>query len=181
MRLAAAVVILAASAAASEAQPSPDTPGGLPKTSWSTNVLGVLQFGPNVEFERALTPSQSLGGGIRLPMLGVMSHVINDGIQSGWTGYGIWHWYPQGAALRRWYLGPHLELGATRNETFTSRIFGWGLEFGHRWIKPNGFSVVVGGLLGTFKSDDTWTDGTGSAGNETYYVWMLNVSLGRTR
>ncbi|MGQ0640559.1 MAG: hypothetical protein ACT4P6_07275 [Gemmatimonadaceae bacterium] len=147
----------------------------------STNPLGFLQLGPNLEYELAVNNASALGVGVRLPSLGVMSHIINDGIQGGWTVYGIWHAYPKGTRLRRWFIGPHIELGRTDNESFKSNIFGAGGEFGHRWVKPNGFAIAVGGLLGILKSKDTWKDGSGSAGDETYVLWMLNVSLGIAR
>jgi hypothetical protein len=178
---AALLLLLMATTTVSGQSPAANTATLGARTTWSTNVLGVLQFGPNLEFERAVSATQSLGAGARLPTLGVMSHVINDGIRGGWSAYGTWRLYPQRVALRRWYVGPHVEFGGTSNETFTSRIYGGAAEFGHRWIKPSGFSIVVGGLLGTFRSDDTWKDGTGSAGSENYFVWMLNVSLGVSR
>ncbi|MEX2182227.1 MAG: DUF3575 domain-containing protein [Gemmatimonadaceae bacterium] len=146
----------------------------------STNILGPLQLGPNIEYERAISDAASLGGGVRLPAFGLVSHLINDGIESGWTVYGTWRYYPGASRLRRWYVGPHVEVGRTDNQTFYSQIVGYGGTFGHRWIKPNGFSIVLGGLLGTFGSDDTWKDGSGSAGSERYLVWMLNLSLGRS-
>ena len=174
------LTLLLATATTLAAQTSGGAPVGA-RTSWSTNTLGVLQLGPNVEFERALSPAGAFGMGARLPTLGVMSHVINDGIESGWTVYGIYHFYPKRNGLRGWFLGPHLEFGGTSNETYTSKLIGGGGEFGHRWIKPNGFSIVLGGLIGTFKSDDTWKDGSGSAGSEQYFVWMLNLSIGVAR
>src|SRR5687767_8649548 len=115
-------------------------------TVWSTNPLGFLQLGPNLEFERTTSARHGFGGGVRLPTLGLATHLINDGIQSGWTIYGIWHAYPRGLAPRGWYVGPHVEIGGTSNETFTSRLFGGGGEFGYRWVKTNGFSIAVGGL-----------------------------------
>ena len=171
-------VALSLLAWASVTAQTPASPPAVPQTIWSTNVLGLLQFGPNVEVERSFSKDQSWGAGVRLPSLGLMSHVINDGIQGGWSAYGTFHVYPQHAAMRRWFVGPHLEFGGTSNDTYTSRLFGGGAEFGHRWIKKSGMTVAVGGLLGSFKSNDTWKDGTGSAGSETYLVWMLNVSLG---
>ena len=173
---AAAALILGAAGAELDAQS--ETPRRV-SSSLSTNVLGVLQVGPNIEYERAISDASALGGGVRLPSLGLVSHLINDGIQSGWSAYGIWRYYPGESRLRRWYVGPHIEIGRTDNETFYSEILGYGGEFGFRWIKPSGFSAVVGGLLGTFGSDDTWKDGSGSAGKARYLAWMLNVSLGR--
>jgi hypothetical protein len=153
-----------------------------PATSvWSTNPLGFLQLGPNLEFERALSPASALGAGIRLPTLGLTTHLINDGIKSGWSAYGIYRFYPKRSALRGWYVGPHVEIGGTSNETYTSRLLGGAGEFGHRWIKPSGFSITLGGLLGMLKSNDTWKDDGTSAGSETYFIWMLNVSLGLSR
>ena len=178
--LIAALLLAATTATAQQSQPASDPMAGS-RYTWSTNPLGFLQLGPNVEFERATSPAHALGFGARLPTLGVMTYVINDAIESGWTVYGVYHFYPKRTALRGWYIGPHLEFGHTSSTSWTSRLLGGGGEFGHRWIKPNGFSIVLGGLLGTFKSDDTWKDGTGSAGSEQYFVWMLNLSFGFAR
>jgi len=172
----AAILGLAAQGAGAQAAAGPRL-----NTVLSTNPLGFLQFGPNVEFEKAASDAGAWAVGARLPSLGVMAHVINDELDGGWTVYGTWHFYPNSTRLRGWYLGPHLEAGSTTSTDWTSKILGGGGEFGYRWVKPNGFSMVLGGMLGMFKSDDTYKDGSGSAGNESYAVWMLNFSIGVAR
>ena len=179
--LVAALLTATSSAAAQQAQPSAASPIPPARYTWSTNPLGFLQLGPNIEFERATSPAHAVGFGVRAPTLGLYTYLLNEDVQSGWSAYGIYRFYPRRQALHDWYIGPHLEFGGTSNETYTSKILGAAGEFGHRWIKRNGFSIVLGGLLGVLKSNDTWRDGTGSAGNETYVIWMLNVSLGFAR
>jgi hypothetical protein len=172
-----ALLVAATAAAAQQAQPS----AAGSRYTWSTNPLGFLQLGPNIEFERATSSAHAVGFGLRAPTLGLYTYLLNEDVQSGWSAYGIYRFYPRRQALHDWYIGPHLEFGGTTNETYTSQILGLGGEFGHRWIKSNGFAIVVGGMLGMLKSNDTWRDGTGSAGSETYVIWMLNVSLGVAR
>jgi hypothetical protein len=178
-----AVVLLLAAATTAPAQQQPASvavPAGA-RYTWSTNPLGFLQLGPNIEFERATSTAHAVGFGVRAPTLGLYTYLLNEDVQSGWSAYGIYRFYPRRQALHDWYVGPHLEFGGTSNDTYTSQILGFGGEFGHRWIKSNGFAIVLGGLLGVLKSNDTWKDGTGSAGNETYVIWMLNLSLGVAR
>ena len=119
----------------------------------SANPLGFLQFGPTLEGELPVGSRAGLMVGIRMPSMGLVSHALDSDLESGWMLAGSVRIY--GTGSRRpagWFYGPRFEIGKTDSGTFTSTPSGGGLELGHRWIRPSGFAVSVGGIAGYLNS-----------------------------
>lgn len=163
------VLLLAATVAGpAAAQVTPANPLAPHRTVVSGNPLGFLQFGPTGQVEFPMGKGAGLEFGVRVPSLGLLSHVVDMDLESGWMLLASPRFYtapekqPSG-----WFIGPHVEWGKTGSSGTTSTVFGGGLEVGHRWVFPNRLALSLGGIAGGFKSN--WTDrddatNTGSLG-----------------
>jgi hypothetical protein len=143
-----------------------------PRIVMQANPLGLLQFGPTAEIERFVTPRASLATGLRVPTLGLLTHVIDDQIGLAWTVMGSVRFYLDSAAAPRgWWIAPRVEIGQARSGSETYSVKGGAGEVGHRWIRDNGLAISAGAMAGAFKS---------ASGLEGKFI-MGVLSLGKVR
>ena len=166
-RLAALLALLVVPVSTSLCQSPPR-----PTVVMQANPLGFLQFGPTAEIEKFTTPTVSLATGVRIPTLGLLTHVIDDQIGFAWTIMGSVRFYlDSSAAPRGWWLAPRIELGRAASGSQTYLVKGAAGEVGHRWIRQNGLAISAGAMAGAFKSE---------SGLDGAFV-MGVLSLGRAR
>ncbi|MBI4421531.1 MAG: hypothetical protein HY560_11965 [Gemmatimonadetes bacterium] len=146
------------------------------------NPLGFLQFGPNVELLVAPTTNVVLAAGVRIPTLGLASHLVaaaeGDALGFAWTLGGSILIYPGPERFHGWFFGPRVETGNADTEAGESKLTVFAGEFGHRWIRPSGFtysvSAAAGAIIDDYKDDsDPLFDE-----KETIPFGMLVVTLG---
>lgn len=152
-------------------------------TIWQVNPLGLLQFGPTFELQRAVSPTIAVTGSVRAVTAGLLAHLMasadNDALGLAWTVGGSVLAYPA-RDLRGWYVGPRLEWGKANTDAGTSTLLVYTGEFGYRFRRPSGFTYAFGGMVGaisdSFKGDNPVDDN-----DETLAFAALVITLGRAR
>lgn len=153
------------------------------RTIWQVNPLGLLQFGPTFELQRAVSPTIAINGSVRAVTAGLLPHLMasadNDALGLAWTVGGSVLAYPA-RDLRGWYVGPRVEWGKANSDLGTSTLLTYTGEFGYRFRRPSGFTYAFGGMIGSinkdFKGDDPADDNT-----ENFVFAALVITLGRAR
>ena len=170
----------------------------LPKASIQVNPLGLLQFGPIIQYETRISDKGYLVPYFRYAFAGLLTHVV-------WTGLGGDDYLsPASAALglglrnfaqpngHSWYYSVLADLSWTT----ANYDVGWQYETqekatnlalilnpGYRWRKPGGNNLSVGLLTGvgfTLKDEERYvSDGSlyGSY-NDIAFFGMLELSFG---
>jgi hypothetical protein len=127
------------------------TTGG--NTIFTVNPLGLLQFGPTVEFEKFTTPEVGLAAGLRIPSVGLLSHVIDPDIEFAWLLMGQVRFHGDARRPKGWWWGPRAEVGKSTSAGTQYNLIGGGLEVGHNRISATGRVISLGAIAGMFKSD----------------------------
>jgi hypothetical protein len=120
---------------------------------FTVNPLGLLQFGPTVEFEKFTTPYVGVALGLRIPSFGLLSHVIDPDIEFAWLAMGQVRFHQDARRPAGWWWGPRVEVGISRSAGEQYNLIGGGLEVGHNRISASGRVLALGAIAGMFKSD----------------------------
>jgi hypothetical protein len=123
------------------------------KTIWTVNPLGLLQFGPTVEIEKLTRPEVGVAFGLRVPSLGLLSHVIDPDIEFAWLAMGQVRFHGDSRRPKGWWWGPRAEVGMSTSAGTQYNLIGGGLEVGHNRISASGRVIALGAIAGMFKSD----------------------------
>jgi hypothetical protein len=119
----------------------------------TVNPLGLLQFGPTVEFEKFTTPNVGVAFGVRIPSFGLLSHVIDPDIEFAWLGMGQVRFHQDSRRPAGWWWGPRAEVGISTSAGTEYNLIGGGVEVGHNRIATSGRVLALGAIAGMFKSD----------------------------
>jgi hypothetical protein len=154
MRTAAlAVLALCIGARAAAQSPAAVQDAAVPSRVVAVNPLGFLQFGPTIEAELPVGSAAAFAGVLRLPQFGLLSHVLDSELESGWMLGGAVRLYRDGARRPAgWHFGPRVEAGYTRTGGERVAVYGGGIEAAHRWVNRSGFALAAGGMVGGFRS-----------------------------
>ncbi|MGK6352185.1 hypothetical protein [Parapedobacter sp. DT-150] len=173
---------------------STDGSNPLPRRTFNFNPLGLLQFGPIVQWEFKLNRQGYLVPHVRIPYLGVLYHVINwDAESVSPVALGVGAGYKTLFPVTRgaWYLGGVLDYSfgsSTGNDNGS-----WESNFqniavmsngGFRWRSPKKRSVLsVGAYVGvSLPIQDEWSGAGGSGDDRTILpMAMLELSFGWER
>lgn len=132
----------------------------LHQSSLSFQLLGLLQFGPIIQYENRISERLYLVPHLRIGYAGALSHIV-WGAEGGTiidpalgAGLGLRSFSPSKYTSGAWYYSGHLELyyttveygGNDPNEKyFQLGVFG---NIGYRWRYKNGGFLNVGAFLG---------------------------------
>lgn len=116
------------------------------------NPLGFLQFGPTVEAERLSQSGTGVAVGLRIPTLGLITHLLDDQIGFAWLGMGSLRIHFDERKPKGWWLGPRAEWGKANSGSSVYVVKGGGLEVGHNRIAASGRVISAGAIIGAFQS-----------------------------
>ena len=154
----------------------------LHKSSLSFNLLGLLQFGPIIQYETRISENLYLVPHLRIGYAGALTHII-WGSHGGTVidpaigaGLGIRSFSPVKNSNGAWYYSGHMELHYTTaqyergdNERyFQVGVFG---NAGYRWRYKKGGFLNVGGILGAGYGFSNYT-------NSVQPIFMAEVTYG---
>lgn len=172
------LIALSAGALSAQEPAAPATPKG---TIISANPLGFLQFGPTLEAEFPAGQKAGIMLSVRMPSMGLVSHMLDDALESGWMVGGSVRLYANSERKPAgWFYGPRAEFGKTDSGTYTSSPWGVGFESGHRWIKANGFAISVGGMagyLGSSSENKPGYDGEIASLKGVFLMGVINLGV----
>jgi len=146
--------------------------------------LGLLQFGPTFEYHAAVGPQATIGGGIRIVSLGLLSHLKasadNDALgMASWTVAATTLFYAS-PGLQGHFFGPRVEWGKINTRYGHSTLFAVVGEYGHRWRRASGFTYSVGAQAG-MASDDFKGNIPSDDNIEKIAFAALVLTVGRAR
>jgi len=119
----------------------------------TVNPLGLLQFGPTIEFEKLTQPDVGIAGGLRIPSAGLLAHVIDPDIEFAWLVMGQVRFHQDMRRPAGWWWGPRAEVGKSTSAGTSYNLIGGGVEVGHNRISTTGRVLALGAIAGMFKSD----------------------------
>ena len=153
------------------------------KTELLINPLGVLQFGPIIDFNFNMG-NFSIGPHLRMSSLGLLYHVITDydELDMGSAAIGISFKNYFGYSQDKFYAGGILEYGwgsgmeeGYYDYWYDHEYFSILSNFGYRWRYDSGFFLNVGAIVGpafaTVEEYDYYSD-------ETWIIFMAELSIG---
>jgi hypothetical protein len=183
----------------SEAQDAMKT--DLPKSSFSINPLGLLQFGPMLQFESRMGNSSAyLVPHLRLGYLGVLTHVVWTAFEDNATlsplnlglGLGVRALAPMSSNNNAMYYGGFLEysmakanydVGETDETVEKAAMLTIMFNTGYRWRFPSGRFLNLGLYAGpslTLSDEERYVQSGElyATYNETLFIGMLELSFG---
>lgn len=173
----------------------------LPKSGFSLNPLGLLQFGPMLQYESRMGNSSAyLVPHLRLGYLGVLSHLVWTEGEEGailsplniGLGLGVRGLTPMSGNNNAMYYGGFMEYSVAKTrfdvgepyETLESAsMLTIMFNGGYRWRFPSGRFLNLGIYAGPSLTlmDEEWYVETGelyATYNETMFIGMLELSFG---
>ncbi len=117
----------------------------------TVNPLGLLQFGPTVEWE-VLSSPVGFATGLRVPTFGLLAHLIDDQLGFAWLGTASLRIHGS-KGPRGWWVAPRGEWGRANSGGSVYSLSGGGLEVGYNWISETGRVIAAGTIVGAFKSE----------------------------
>jgi len=134
--LAMAAMLIGLGSATAQAQTRPAAP--LPhQQTLSTNPFGLMFELINAEFERTMTPRTTWGVSGSYFGLSDLDYV---------NGNVMFRFYPQGTALRGFFIGSRTGVFRVDNDVDAGLFFGMGFEIGYNWLlgAEQNFDVSLG-------------------------------------
>lgn len=161
-----------------------------------TNPLGILQFGPTMSAQFALTPSTFIGPTVRFAGFGILTHLVigGDELKMGSMSAGL-HLtqFINNPSPRRYYIGGIIEYGWGGSRGDVGYSDEWESKssalvimanFGNRWRFSSGFFVNFGVFAGFTKElNDRWWYLTSpydirDSEDDLYIIGMVELSIG---
>jgi hypothetical protein len=161
-----------------------------------SNPLGLLQFGPTVSAQLAVTPNTFIGPTIRFAGFGILSHLVitSDELKVGSMSAGL-HLtqFISNPSSSRYYIGGILEYGWGGSRGDVGYSYEWESKssalvvmanFGNRWRFSSGFFVNFGVFAGFAKelNDRWWELRSPNIINDSednlYIIGMVELSVG---
>ena len=149
------------------------TGGAMPKSSFNINPLGLLQFGPILQYEGRMSSNSVIVPYFRYAYLGVLTHLIWTGFDEGTLspatfglGMGVKGFSEE--VGNTMYYGGFLDFNVAKanydvGEYYETQQKYSGLavvsNFGYRWRKPSGSYINVGLFAGaafTLKNEERY-------------------------